>query len=195
MFIFSIPFTWWSNTGKWYFHKQKYLLVRILSSFCNRYKHTYIRHRDLWTNRLYYDISNSTKKQCLTIDTRDIIDLGPAKFRTQADNNTEQICYYNRNKKDTSFNSFLAVRRETSSTREIIFSIVKVIDKTNGQNTIYYEISDELRDFKNDIVKCRGIVQRISKGDAFREASHDRSDWQQRSDYRQVSKKSRFISR
>ena len=42
-------------------------------------------------------------------------DLGPAKFTTQADNGTEQICYCNRNKKDTSFNfnSFLAVRKET----------------------------------------------------------------------------------
>ena len=33
-------------------------------------------------------------------------DLGPVKFRTQADSDTEQICYYNRNKKDTSFNFF-----------------------------------------------------------------------------------------
>ena len=77
-------------------------------------------------NRLYYDISNSTQKQCLTIDTRDVNDLGPFKFRTRADNGTEQICYYNKNKKDTTFNSFLAVRKETSSVSEIIFSIVKV---------------------------------------------------------------------
>ena len=34
------------------------------------------------------------------IDTRGINDLGPVKFRTQADSNIEKICYYNRNKKD-----------------------------------------------------------------------------------------------
>ena len=50
--------------------------------------------RDLWINRLYFDISNSGTKQCLTIEARDINDLEPAKFRTQADSNKEQICYY-----------------------------------------------------------------------------------------------------
>ena len=88
-------------------------IIRILSSFCNRYGHNYIPHRDLWINRLYFEISNSTQKQCLTIDTRDVNDLGPAKFRTQPDNNKEQICYYNQNKRDASFNSFLAVRKQT----------------------------------------------------------------------------------
>ena len=115
--------------------------IRILPSFTSRYKHTYIPHRDLWINRLYLEISNSTQKQCLTIDTRGANDLGPGKFRTQADSDAEQICYYNRNKKDTSFNSFLALRKETSSAREITFSIVKVIDKTNRHNSIYWEIS------------------------------------------------------
>ena len=68
-------------------------VVKILSSFCSRYKYNYVPNRDLWINRLYFDISNSTKKQWLTIDTRDVNDLGPAKFSTQADNNQEQIYY------------------------------------------------------------------------------------------------------
>ena len=84
-------------------------MTKILSCHCNRY----IPHRDLWINRLYFDISNSNKKQCLTIDARDANSLGPVKFRTQADNNKEQICYYNRNKKNKSFNSFLALRKQT----------------------------------------------------------------------------------
>ena len=67
-------------------------IIRILSSFCNRYGHNYIPHRDLWINQLYFGISNSTQKQCLTIDTRDVNDPGLAKFRTQTDNNKEQIC-------------------------------------------------------------------------------------------------------
>ena len=62
-------------------------IVKILSSFCSRYKYNYIPNRNLWINRLYYDISNSSEKQCLTIDTRDVNDLGPAKFRTRVDRN------------------------------------------------------------------------------------------------------------
>ena len=70
-------------------------IVKILSSFCSRYKYDYIPTRDLLINRVYFEISNSNKKCCLTIDTRDVNDLGTAKFRTQADNSGEQICYYN----------------------------------------------------------------------------------------------------
>ena len=74
-------------------------IVRILPSFASRYKHTYILNRNIWINRLYFDISNSRQKQCLTIDTSDLNDLGPGKFTTQTDSGTKQICYYNRNKK------------------------------------------------------------------------------------------------
>ena len=37
-------------------------IVKILSSVCSRYKYNYVPNRDLWINRLYFDISNSTKK-------------------------------------------------------------------------------------------------------------------------------------
>ena len=117
-------------------------IVRILFSFCNRYKHNYIPHRDLWINCLYFEISNWTQKQCLIIDTPGANDLGPAKFRTQANSDTEQIFYY-RSKRDTSFNSFLAVRKETPSASKITFSIVKIIDKANRHDTKYSQISDK----------------------------------------------------
>ena len=70
-------------------------------------------------------MSNSSKKQCLKINTKDVNDLGPAKFRTQADNNKEQICYYNQNKRGKSFNCFLAVRKQTSTTNQIFFFYCK----------------------------------------------------------------------
>ena len=85
----------------------------------------------------------------MTIDTRDVSNLGPGRFRTQADSGTEQICYYNRNKKDTSFNSFLAVRQQTSQASEINFSIAKVIDNTNRNDVIYSEVGDELSNLKS----------------------------------------------
>ena len=61
---------------------------RTLSLFANRYKNTYLPIGNVSLNKLYFDISNSRQKQCLTVDTRDVNDLGPGKFRTQADNGT-----------------------------------------------------------------------------------------------------------
>ena len=89
----------------------------------------------------------------MIIDTRDGNDLRPAKFRTQANNNREQICYYNQNKRDKSFNSFLPVTKQTSRTSEITFSIINLTDKTNRKNDIYFEINDELSDFSNDNIQ------------------------------------------
>ena len=168
-------------------------IIRILSSFASRYKHNYIPHRNLWINRLYFEISNSTQKQCLTIDTRDFNDLGPARFRTQADSDTGQICYYNRNKRDTIFNSFLEVRKETSFASEITFAIVKVIDKTNRNDIIYSEISDELSDFKNDITQR--TIQQTSESDTVRKTTdRKRPNRRQHTRHRRVSKKPRFLS-
>ena len=85
-------------------------IIRTLATFANRYRNNYIPVRNVWINRLYFNMSNSRQKQCLTVDTPDVNELGPKKFRTEADNGTQQICYYNRNKTDTSVNSFLATR-------------------------------------------------------------------------------------
>ena len=122
-------------------------VIKILISYCNRYTYEYIPHRGLWINRLYFDISNSNKKQCSTIDTRDVNDLGLARFRTQQQ---EQICCCNRNKKDKNFNCFLALRNQTSTADKIIFSIVNLIDRRNKKEDIYFELNDELRNFNKD---------------------------------------------
>ena len=150
----------------------------MLSSFASRYKNTYIPNRNIWVNKLSFDISNSKVKECLTIDTRDINDLGPSKFRTQAGNRTEQICYYNRNRKDTSFNCFLASRKETSSPSEKTFSIVKVIDNANKHDSINFDENDELSDFKNNIVQR--TIQSASKSDTFKKATTKRQNIRQR---------------
>ena len=74
-------------------------------------------------------------------------------------------------KKDTSFNSFLAVREETSSPVEINFSIVKLIDNINKQDSINFDVNDKLSDFTNDNVQQR--IQGASESDSFREKTTD----------------------
>ena len=44
---------------------------KILPSYCNRYTNKYFPHRDLWLNRLYFEILNSSEKKILTINIRD----------------------------------------------------------------------------------------------------------------------------
>ena len=58
----------------------------------------------------------------MTIDTRDVNELGRGKFRTSAYNGEEQTCYFNRNRSDIHFTSFFAKRTETNPIR---FSIIK----------------------------------------------------------------------
>ena len=140
-------------------------VAKILSSYCNRRSNDYIPHRDPWINRPYFEISNSNEKKCLTIDTRDVNNLGLTKFRTGAENGKEQICYNNRSRKDKLFNRFLAVRKETSAD-EIIFSIVNSIDKTNELENVYYEIDNELKEFDNDRVQLNRTIQGSTSEDA-----------------------------
>ena len=76
-------------------------ILKTLSLFANWYKNYYIPSQNIWLNKIYFDISTSKEKQCLTIDTRPINDLGPGKFRTSVDNGQEQVCCYNRGRSDT----------------------------------------------------------------------------------------------
>ena len=101
-------------------------ILKTVSLFASRQKNTYLPNQQVWLNRLYFQISNSKEKRCLTIDTREVNELGPGKFRTFADNDEEQTCYFNRNKSDTHFSSFVAKRIRRLSNLTIRFSIVKV---------------------------------------------------------------------
>ena len=96
-------------------------ILKTLSLFASRQKHTYIPNQQVWLNRIYFQISNSKEKQCPTVDTRDINDLGPGKFRTSAKNNTEQACYFNRNSSDSRYKSYVAKR---VSQEKLAFSIL-----------------------------------------------------------------------
>ena len=80
-------------------------ILKTLSLFASRQKNTYIPNQQVWLNRLYFQISNSKEKKCLTIDTREVNELGSGKFRTSAENGIEQACYFNRNKSDSHFSS------------------------------------------------------------------------------------------
>ena len=90
-------------------------ILKTLSFFASRQKNTYIPNKSVWLNKLYFEISNSKEKKCLTIDTRDVNDFGPGKFRTSADNGKEQTCYFNNNKSDTHYTSFFAWRIQAES--------------------------------------------------------------------------------
>ena len=85
-------------------------ILKTLALFASRQKNNYIPNQQVWLNRLYFQISNSKEKRCLTIDTREINEFGPGKLRTDAQNTLEQICYFNRNKSDSHFVSFIAKR-------------------------------------------------------------------------------------
>ena len=96
-------------------------VLGTLALFARRQKNNYISNQQVSLNRLYFE----TSKKYLTIDTRDANEFGPGKFRTPADNGEEQTCYFNRNKSDKHFTSFVAKRIRNSS-QTIIFSIFKV---------------------------------------------------------------------
>ena len=55
------------------------------------------------------------------------------------------------------------MKKQTSTGDKIIFSIVKIIDKTNRNDTIYTDIIDELDEFNNDIAQSEQSVRGISE--------------------------------
>ena len=61
------------------------------------------------------------------------------------------------------------MRKQTSTGDKIIFSVVKIFDKTNRNDAIYTDIIDELDEFNNDIVQFEQSVWGISENSTGRE--------------------------
>ena len=77
----------------------------------------------------------------MTIDCRK---SGPAKYRTDADSNFEQFCYYGQNKKDRLFNKFLA-KKVNQNENLLVFQIDSVINVTKNGETKIYKAVQELK--------------------------------------------------
>ena len=55
-------------------------ILKKLALFASRQKNTYLPNQGVWLNKLYFQISNSKEKKCLTMDTREVNKLGPGKI-------------------------------------------------------------------------------------------------------------------
>ena len=82
-------------------------------------------------------------------------------------------------KKKKTFNCFLALRKLTSTTDKIIFSIKNLIDKSNRKEDIYFEINGELRGFNNDTFQFEPRFRRVSESDISRKTTNIRQQQQQ----------------
>ena len=150
-------------------------ISKILSANCSRYTFDDIPNRDLWLNRLYFEISSSGRKVCLAMDCRNLNSIGPSKYRTTAEIDARQICYYNRNEKDKLFDRFLSERKQCEG-EDITFEIKSIIEETNDENINYYGLNGELDEFKNgfsndDRKNSKRTIQQSSRTDNTREKS------------------------
>ena len=71
-------------------------MSKILTNNCDRETLKYIPKRELWINRIYFEIANRKDYSCLTIDCGK---SGPSKHRTEAENNVRQTCFLVKRKK------------------------------------------------------------------------------------------------
>ena len=136
-------------------------ILKTLAFFASRRRNTYVPNQQIWLKRLYFKISNSKEKNCLTIDTRDINEIGPGKLRTFAENGEVQTCFYNRNKIDVYFDSYYAKR--VFSSKNIKFSIEKT-------NFYCFDLRYESFDFN----------QKMSNLNSDKSEEHSKSDKENR---------------
>ena len=64
-------------------------VLKIISANCSRQNISYIPNKELWLNRIFFNLSNKEDKTCLKIDCHQNILNDPAKFRSNADNEKE----------------------------------------------------------------------------------------------------------
>ena len=82
---------------------------------------------------------------------------GPAKYRTEANSNFEQFCYYGKSKKDRLFHKFLA-KKVDQNENSLVFQIDSVINVTKNDETKIYKAVQEL---KNLVIQSMEIKETV----------------------------------
>ena len=95
-------------------------ISKLLTNNCDRETLKYIPKRELWINRLYFEIANKKDYSCLTIDCGK---SGPSKYRLEAGNNVRQTCFFSQNKKDRVFDRFTSHNLDPGNRDSLIFKI------------------------------------------------------------------------
>ena len=87
----------------------------------------------MWLNMVFIDIANEDKRNCLTIDCSNVNKNGPGRYRTNADNPEEQLCFFNKASSHQVHNTFMSKWIKSGNfEKEIYFKIDRVqsrIDK------------------------------------------------------------------
>ena len=78
----------------------------------------------MWLNCVFIDLTDKGQRSCLTIDCSNVNKNGPGRYRTNADNPEEQVCYFNKASNDQVYNTFMS----------------KWIKSGNFEKGIYFEI-------------------------------------------------------
>ena len=104
-------------------------------------------------------MANRNDKVCLTLDCSNTNKDGPGRFRTDADNPDNQVCYFNSANDEQVYNEFVSEHIKTpSSENDFHFKILEV--KSNTNKNISFDATNELRQLnKNDTKRIRGRVK------------------------------------
>ena len=119
MFIFFIQYILKKQIGKQFYHKQIFTVSlnnvrKILEGACIRKTSKYIPQASLWISRLFIKLANRNDKVCLTLDCSNTNKDGPGRFRTEADNSDNQLCYFNSVNDEQVYNEFVSKRIKSS---------------------------------------------------------------------------------
>ena len=126
-------------------------ILKTLSLFANQQKTLiYLRDRFGLINFIMKYLIVK-KKKCLTVDTRDINEFGPGKFRTSA--GEQQTCYFYKNNSDSYFKSFISQRTQAERTTFSIFKAKSDINFPDKNLDIFKYQMENLKENFNNLVK------------------------------------------
>ena len=119
----------------------------------------YIPRASLWISRLLIELANRNDKVCLTLRGSSTNKDGPGRFRTDADNPDNQVCYFNSANDKQVYSEFISKRIKTpNSGNDFHFQIIEVKIKAN--KNISFDATNELRLLnRNDTKRSRGRVK------------------------------------
>ena len=96
-------------------------VAKILQINCVQKTSKYVPVHSIWLNRVFVDLANEDQRSRLTIDCSIVNKNGPGRYRPNADNPEEQVCYFNKASNDQVYDTLISKRIKSGNFEKRIY--------------------------------------------------------------------------
>ena len=167
-------------------------VTKILQNNCAQKTTKYVPLHSMCLNRVFIDLAKEDQTSCLIIDCSNVNRNGPGRYRTNADNPEEHVCYFDKASNDQVYNTFMSKQIKSGNFEKGIYFKIDRVQSKIDKETFSANKTLEKNGSGNDRLSKRNREQTDSADGQGGESRYGKAT--KNIQYVRESARSRFLS-